>query len=587
MIRKTITHLWRFISSLQQIVANTLLLLLLAAIITSLSMLKPAVPDHAVLKLTIHGALSEQIAQPSLAGLPFSLPDTSQTATPDLVQALNHARTDPRISGVWLDVSDMERAPLARITTVTDAIDRFRSSGKPVAIYGDSFSPSQYLIATAADRITLHPTGLVALTSPAATRHYFKSTLDKLSISVELFRTGKYKSFAEPMTRNNMSAAARDATQQWLTQWWQQIKQRLASRRHIAPKRLQQLLDDPQQMVQQSQGDFASFALNEGVVDALDDRVGAQRAFNQQLHSSTPLPQIDINDYLLATEAIETPKNGVAIGIIRASGEIVPGEHPASVIGGDSLAKLIDKAANNSAIDAVVLRIDSPGGSATAAETIHKSLLRLKKAGKPLVVSMGGIAASGGYWIASAADEIWAQPATLTGSIGVFAMVPDISRAMQRLGIQIDSVNTSALTNIRPDRPLDAAQKALLQSGVEFIYRSFLQRVATGRGLPLTTVEKIAEGRVWSGIDAQRLGLVDNLGDLPQAVHAAAKRAGSPELYHTVELRERGDIWQRLSSQLLSATATLLPPELRTLLHQLHTLTTLHDPRGIYAYTML
>ncbi|MDX8413515.1 MAG: signal peptide peptidase SppA [Mariprofundales bacterium] len=587
MIRKTLSHLWRVISSLQQIIANTLLLALLVALITSAAMLKPAVPDHAILTLNIHGTLSEQVAPPALAGFPLSLPDTSQTAIPDLVLALNRARNDPRISGLWLDASEMARAPLARITTITAAIDRFRSSGKPVAIYGDSFSQSQYLIATAADQITLHPTGVVTLAGLAATHHYFKTTLDKLSVNIQLFRTGKYKSFAEPMTRNSMSNDARDATQQWLTQWWQQIQQRLADRRNIKPKRLQQLLDHPQQMVALSKGDFAAFELQEGLIDALGDRVEAQAAFNQRLGSSTPLPQIDINGYLLATEGATSQKNGVAIGIIRASGEIVPGEQPASVIGGDSLATLMDDAANNSDIDAVVLRIDSPGGSATASETIHRALLRLKKAGKPLVVSMGGVAASGGYWIATAADEIWAQPATLTGSIGVFAMVPDLSQAMQRIGIQTDGVQTTALTAIRPDRPLDAAQQALLQSGVEFIYRTFLQRVATGRNLPLATVEKIAQGRVWSGSDAQKIGLVDHLGNLPQAVQAAAKRAGSKERFHTVELTHQGGIWQRISAQLLSSVATLLPPEARALLQQLHTLTKLHDPRGIYAYAEL
>jgi len=587
MIRTTITHLWRFISSLQQIIANMLLLALLAALIASFIMLKPAVPDHAVLKLDIHGALSEQVAQPSLAGLPFSLPDSSQTAIPDLVQALNRASSDPRISGVWLDVSKMARAPLARITTITAAIDRFRSSGKPVAIYGDSFSQSQYLIATAADTITLHPTGLVTLAGPAATRHYFKTALDKLSVNVQLFRTGKYKSFAEPMTRNAMSEEARTATQQWLTQWWQQIKQRLASRRNINPQRLQQMLDHPQQMMRHAKGDFAAFELKEGVVDALGDREEAKAAFNQRLGSSTPLPQIGINDYLLVTENGAANKDGVQIGIIRASGEIVPGEQPASVIGGDSLATLIDGAANNSAIDAVVLRIDSPGGSATASETIHRALLRLKKAGKPLVVSMGGVAASGGYWIATAADEIWAQPATLTGSIGVFAMVPDLSHAMQRIGIQTDGVQTTALTEIRPDRPLDAAQQALLQSGVEFIYRTFLQRVATGRNLPLATVEKIAQGRVWSGRDAKKIGLIDHLGNLPEAVQAAAQRAGSKDHYHTIELSNKGELWQRITAQLLGSIATLLPQDSLALLHQLHALTTLRDPRGIYAYAEL
>ncbi len=584
-MRRLFSLLWRWLDALQRTLANLLLLALIVVAGLVLFSMNPTIPEQAVLDLRIHGTLSEQIAPPSLATFPLSLPEADQSSIPDIVKALKRAAADPRIKALWLDLSDMAAAPLARIATITDAIDQFRASGKPVIAYGDSFSTAQYLIATAADTIVLHPTGLVALTGPAAERHYFKSALDRLSIRAQLVRAGKYKSFAEPMTLDAMSEEARTATRAWIDQWWRQIKTRLTERRGIDSDRLQRLLDHPEEITALAHGDLATFEQREKLVDTVGDLHDAKSLLQQRLQRDEPLPRIALTDYLAAIPDDTEHRHDPAIAIIRASGEIVPGEQPASVIGDRTLNALIQRATDDDEIAAVVLRIDSPGGSATASESIHRALIRLKKAGKPLVVSMGGIAASGGYWIATAADEIWARPATLTGSIGVFAIIPDLSPALDRAGIHLDGVKTTALTPIRSDRPLDPAQQALLQSGVEFIYDTFLQRVAEGRHMPQDQVAKIAQGRVWSGRDALRLHLVDHLGGLDDAVAAAARRIGASKgNYQTRELTADEGPWKLLMMRLSTLAQIQVPTVLAPLLRQMRSLSHLHDPRGIYAY---
>lgn len=586
--------LWRLAGVLQRLVALLLLVALLVGGAALLYRRFHPLPEAVVLDLRIHGELREQAAPPAPVLFPSDLPVAGQTAIPDIVRALDRAAADPRIRAVWLDVETMEPVPLARIDAVAEAIDRFRSSGKPVVAYGASFSTAQYLLATSADRIVLHPTGVVALAGPAVLRHYFKSALDRLSLRATVVRAGRYKSFAEPVTREGMSDAAREAARAWLEEWWRQIKRRIAARRGIDAQRMQHLLDHPRKLAVLSHGDLAALARRERLVDLLGDRRDARRLLQRLLHRDAPLPWVESAEYLAATDR-DAGGDGPTVALIRASGEIVPGKQPVSAIGARTLTDLIERAARDDSIAAVVLRIDSPGGSATAAETIHRALLRLKRRGKPLVVSMGGVAASGGYWIASAADEIWARPATLTGSIGVFALIPDLSPALEQAGIHLDGVQTTALLPIRGDRPLDAGQRALLEAGVAHIYDLFLQRVAEGRHLPRAQVERLAQGRVWSGVDALRLHLVDHLGGLGQAIAAAARRVGAHgDHYRVRTLHPEEEMWQRLAGRLLGRVAAALPTPPREVEWLLRLLwngpwraALSPDPRGIYAYAEL
>ncbi|MDX8409982.1 MAG: signal peptide peptidase SppA [Mariprofundales bacterium] len=588
--RSLLATLWKSLTWLRSVSSNLIFLTLLVAIIATIVIAIPSLPEQAVLTLKLRGSLSEAPQPTAIPGLPFTLPSSRNSTLPQISQALAQAAKDDHIRALWLDLRQLAPAPLGRLQVVIDAIADFRRSGKAVAVYGDNFDRSQYLIASAADTIILHPAGGATITGPAYYRHYLKSALDRLQVRVQLFRAGHFKSFAEPLVRDTMSAAARSASSQWLNQWWQQEKALVAAARGVKPERLQQLLDDPYSALVNHHGDVAALLKHEHLVDQLADRHQAVAALNQRLKRTgeNALPRIDYRDYLLIRSLESaTATHSARIGILRASGEIRDGNEGGGILG-DATARLIDDATDDAALKALVLRIDSPGGSALASETIHRALKRFRASGKPLVVSMGAIAASGGYWIATAADEIWARPETLTGSIGVFALIPDLHQGMHSLGIHLDGITTTKLTPIRPDRPLDAMQQSLLQLGIDHIYDQFLTRVMDGRHLSHPQAEALAEGRVWSGRDAKANGLVDHLGGLAQAVSAAATRAGlKKNEFQTVEIKGEQTPWKMVRDRLLGESLTWLPNRVQLWLQQAMTLTHLNDPRAIYAYAPL
>lgn len=584
----------------------TLNVLFLAAVllIAAYTMNKTPMPEQAVLVLNPEGALLEELKRPDASS--WALPDTHQAVLPDILTALKQAKDDAHIVAVRLDVEGMARTSLAKLQTLRHAIEDFKRSGKPVLASGYSYTQGQYYLAATADTVFLHPMGNIALEGFSVYRNYIHQALDKLHVDVHVFRVGEFKSAVEPLIRDSMSDAAKRSNQQWLHELWSEYKDDIAAMRGMSAAHVQAVADAPATFIQHYDGDSAAFLQHDHWVDRLGDERDA-RAFLQQevgWTSSDALPEVDYKSYIHQHRDAENEQQPANIGLIVASGTIVSGSQPTGTIGSDSLSKLLQQAEEDDAIKAVVLRVDSPGGSALASEVIRQAVMRVQAAGKPVVVSMGSMAASGGYWISAGADAIVAQPSTLTGSIGVFGMIPDVSRALQQWGIHNDGVGTTRMAgNMRMDRALSQDTAALIQMNVEHTYQSFIQRVAQGRHLDEDKVRAIAEGRVWSGVDAKRLGLVDVLGDLPDAIVLAAKRAGIAQHYGVQPIQSTVE-WQDMLAEsvfgeismhsliqhrlpFLSTTAAWWQmPEVQGIVKPVMALLQLRDPRFVYAYEM-
>ncbi len=487
---------------------------------------RASIPDGALLVLAPEGEIVEAINAPT--SFPPDFSSVHQVRLHDLVRVIRTARDDDQISGILLDVQDMGHASLPALQSLGKEIDLFKQSGKKVTAYADHYSQTQYHLAAHADEVWLHPMGMVLLSGLSSYRNYFADALERMHVKIHLFRAGSYKSAAEPLVRNDMSRAAREETRDLLNQLWKAYKSDIAATRPISPQAIQALLDDAKSAIEQYNGDPAALAKGHHLVDHIGTRSELMQALTG---ANIDAPLVEFHDYLHSLGR-ESESDAPTVGILTASGTLTDGLLDDGGLNGDAFSKLIDMAIEDDHIKAVVLRIDSPGGSVQASETIRRSLLKLRKTGKPLVVSMAGMAASGGYWIAAEADEIWTAPTTLTGSIGVFGVFPNVSGGLQSLGVHNDGVGTTPIAGaMRPDRPLPQTMADVLQAGVDHVYGRFLGIVADGRHMDKEQAGKLAEGRVWSGSDAVRLGLADHLGGLDDAVAAAAKRAALAENY--------------------------------------------------------
>jgi len=546
-------------------------LLMLGALAAVIVMMRPSVPEHAILVLDPKGALVEELAVPGSA-FPLVMPAAEQARMRDLVRAIHAARDDKRIRMMMLDLKDMDRTSLTKLQTLRRAIKDFKTSGKKVIAAADNYTQTQYYLAASADTVYLHPMGMVLLTGLSLYRNYFREALDKMKIQVHLFRAGEYKSAAEPLVRNNMSAAARKADRTLLTQLWQSYKRDLATMRHIKADEIQSLLDHPASHVQKYGGNLAQLALKMHLVDKLATHAKVQTDIARQLGVSyaSSLPSVTFKQYLRSLGAEAAPGGGRQVGLIVASGNILDGDQPPGAIGGDSFSKLVDMARNDAAIKSVVIRIDSPGGSAAASETIRQAIEQLKQAGKPVIVSMGSMAASGGYWMASPADEIWASPATLTGSIGVFGLFPGFDQGLNALGIHTDGLGTTQTAGgMRADRPLNPELAKVIQMSVDNVYSDFIRHVSQGRHMDAARVRTLAEGRVWTGADAVKLGLVDKLGTLDDAIAAAAERAKLGKNYQVKRIRPKPGVRELIMENLMGEARAMMAkafPETMTML---------------------
>ncbi len=564
--------------------------IVLTAVFTSVNI---SVPDGAVLIVAPQGVVVDQITavdaltQLSSSGLP------TETLLSDLIETVDLATDDPRIEVMLLQLDELQHIGLSKTLELSESISRFRDSGKTVVATASHYDQDQYLLASFADQIFVHNMGGVGIEGFAVIRNYFFDAINKLKIRFHVFKVGSFKSAVEPLLRNDMSEAAKESNKAWLDQLWTVYRDTLISRRGISAEKFDYYVNHIDEVMAKVDGDAAQAALDYGLVDGVVSRPMLRAMLVERVGEDEEgvYKHVFYRDYLALSRSLR-PGKPAGVGVIVASGNIVDGTQPAGTIGGDSLASLIRQARRDKDVKAVVLRIDSGGGSAFASEVIRAELAQLQEVGKPLVVSMGSMAASGGYWIAAGADEIWATPATLTGSIGIFGAFPTVDEMLSGLGISTDGIGTSTVAGkLRPDIPLDPILERAIQSGIEHGYRRFISIVADGRNKLAEQVEPIAEGRVWSGIDAQQLGLVDELGGLKQAVASAAALAGltdvrsrvlrlplSPEEELMQLLLGSGmvkQMWQS-SSPVLSALNSVLPAWSSML--------QLRDSRGLYAF---
>jgi protease-4 len=546
---KTLGLIWRILVGIKDFLVLCVLALFFIGLSALLSSAKPAtVPNGAALVLAMDGALVDQASETS----PFNAAAGNVAAeiqVRDVVHAIDHAAKDDRIKAIVLELDGFMGGGQANIATVDDALTRFRKSGKPVHAWATAYSDDSWLLAAAASKIWLNPMGGVIITGPGGSRLYFAKALEKLQVDVNVFRVGTYKSFVEPFTRTAASPEAKAADQALAGSLWGNW---LADAKRLRPK-----ADVPAYIAQLPQrlgkfgGDSAKTALDAGLVDQLGSRdefdaAMIELAGEDELSDWGHYTGVTLDNYLSATRK-PLGERGDAVGVVYVTGNIVDGEAPRGTAGSATIRQALEEAlAKNDDIKALVVRVDSGGGSVTASEEIRAALLAAKADGLPVIASFGPVAASGGYWVGTAADEIYAQPSTITGSIGVFAILPSFPRALADLGITSDGVKTTPYSG-EPDvvAGLSPQVSQVLQMGVENTYRRFLTLVATARKLPMAEVDRIAQGRVWAGTQAKELKLVDKFGGLDAAVAAAAAKAGLKGEIRVVDIEKPVPAWQR------------------------------------------
>jgi protease IV len=544
---KLLGSIWRFIVGIKDFLVLCLLALFFIGLSALLSSAKPArVPDGAALVLALDGALVDQATQAS----PFDAAAgnvTSETQVRDLVRAIDAAAGDDRIKAVVLQLDGFLGGGQANLASVAEALVRFKKAGKPIHAWGTAFTDDSWLLAAGANRIWLNPLGGVIITGPGGSRLYFARALEKLQVDVNVFRVGTYKSFVEPYTRASASPEAKAADLALANSLWGSW---LADAKRLRPKAdVPAYIAQLPQRLAAVQGDTAQAALAAGLVDQIGDRNAFDAAMialvgEDERADWGHFTGIGLDEYLAATG---TPTRGDAVGVVYVSGNIVDGEAPRGTAGSASIRAALEEAlAENEDIKALVVRVDSGGGSVTASEEIRRALLAAKADGLPVVASFGPVAASGGYWIGTAADQIFAQPATITGSIGVFAILPSFPRALNDLGINSDGVKTTPYSG-EPDvvAGLSPQVRTVLQMGVEDTYRRFITLVAAARKLPVAEVDRIAQGRVWAGTEALRLKLIDRHGGLDAAVAAAAAQAGIKGDVRVIDIERPIPAWQQ------------------------------------------
>jgi protease-4 len=603
---RILKYIFRFFNSLRRFLHLLLLLLIFSFILLGLAEQGVQIPDSAALHVAPSGVLVEQLAgQPLERAIAEARGNgVQQTLVKDVTDSLEAAVKDDRIKAVVLDLDDLRGGGLSKLQTIAAQIDKVRESGKRVIAVGDNFTQQQYYLAAHADEIYMHEFGALVIEGFGYYRIYLKGVIDKLKIDLNVFRVGKYKSFVEPFIRDDMSEEDKVASERWLGSLWSVYTRDIEAARDLEANSLDAYANNYVELLRAADGDMAKVALDAGLVDHLG---GRQEVRNQLIElagrsddDAGTYSSIHFQTYLQGIRALRVPERKAAkVGVLVASGEIIDGEADRGTIGGDTLAELVNQAAGDDSIKALVLRVDSPGGSMFASQVVFEQLQRLKDMGKPLIVSMSSVAASGGYYIAMLADEIWASESTITGSIGVGALIPTFQRSLDSLGIHVDGIGTAPLSGqFRPDRELGEDARELVQMTIDDAYRVFVGKVADARGMSVDRAGDLAEGRVWIGSDALDLGLVDELGGLEPAVAAAARLAGLTEGDYGIKyveppltLRERlilefavraTGLVRVLGTRLGAPTTDLLARLLDRVEHEIGVLANLNDPRGLY-----
>ena len=518
---KFVRAVWKLLVGIKDVLVLIFMVLFFAGLYGALSTRTPPVGEGV---LDLNGDVVEQPARAQWSEVANGSA-RRQYRLRDLIAALDQAKDDDRVKAVALDLDGFTGGGQTAMGDLADAVRRVRGAGKPVVAYAVGYTNDTYQLASAASEIWLNPLGAVAIAGPGGSNLYFKGLLDKLGVTANVYRVGTYKSAVEPFIRNDMSPQARqnymalDGAE--LESWRQGIHQ-------ARPKaNVDAFLNDMNGAIAAAGGDMAKAALATGLIDRIGDRTAFEARLAQLGGSKAKEPggysRIRLASYI-ADKVDQKPRG--PIGIVTIAGTIVDGKAGPGSAGGDTIAKEIDDGIRNKGIKALVVRVDSPGGSVLASERIRQALLQARGRNIPVVVSMGNVAASGGYWVSTPANYIYAEPSTITGSIGVFGILPSFQGTLQKLGIGADGVKTTPLAG-EPDLlkgPSPEANK-LIQTGVELMYGRFLNIVATARHKTPADVDKIAQGRVWDGGTAHQIGLVDGFGGMPEAIAKAAALA--------------------------------------------------------------
>jgi protease-4 len=542
--------IWRALDGLRKVLHLVLLLVLFGLLVVAGQSELPFVPERAALVLSPVGTLVEELSGDPLerALSRATGEELAETRLRDLVDVVDEARDDDRIQALVLDLEGLEGAGLPMLQDLAQSIRWFRESGKKVYAFAESYSQRQYFLAAHADEVYLDPMGYVLLQGFSYYRTYFRGTIDKLAVDVNVFKVGSHKSAPDEWTRTGMSDEDRENALVWVSALWDAYKADVGGARDLGPEPIQAYADEAAAGVRATGGDLAQYALARGLVDGLKTRhefeaIVAEVAGEDE---ETGFSAVSWRGYLPYVRSERNLRNvgDKAVAVVVASGEILDGEHSPGLVGGDSLAAVLRDAREDEDIAAVVLRIDSPGGSIMASEVIRREIAELKAAGKPLVASMSTVAASGGYYIAMDADRIYAAPTTITGSIGVYAVIPTFQDTLGKLGITNDGFGTTRLAGqLDPERGIGPDASEILQASVEHYYRFFVERVATARKRRPEEIDSLAQGRVWTGADALAAGIVDELGGVDAAIAKAAELADLEENYE-VRWMEQDLTWR-------------------------------------------
>lgn len=593
---------WKALSFARQLILNILFIAVLVGIYFMFTMehetqTKPIEQPEQALLVDIAGPIVEKrrridpydFATRNLFGQQMHV----ENVLYDIVDQIRAGAKDDKINGMVLSLSDMSETSLTKLRYIAKAINEFKATGKPVVAIGDHYNQSQYYLASYADEIFMAPDGAVLLRGYGSYNLYFKELLENLDVTTHVFRVGTYKSFVEPYTRTDMSEEAREANSVWLNQLWAAFVDDVATNRKIDPTVLTPDAPSLIAELKEAGGDFAKLAQNMGLVDELLTRQQTRLRLADMLGSDgqDSFNYVSIYDY--APLDFDYPKAN-QIAVVVASGAIIDGFETEGTIGGDTTAALLRDARLNDAIKAVVLRVDSPGGSAFASEVIRNEVDALKKAGKPVVVSMSSVAASGGYWISSSANRILAQPTTITGSIGIFGILTTFEDVLAKYGVYNDGIGTTPFAGVGVTRALPDEISDIMQLGIENGYQRFIGLVASERNLSLEDVDQVAQGRVWTGYDAMKRGLVDQMGDFDDAIAVAAELAKVEE-YSLNWMEEPLTPAQQFIYNLISQAMVMLDVQpLITLpktaqqfanaaITEINNLNNFNDPNGQYA----
>jgi len=549
---KLIRGAWKVLVGIKDALVLIAMLLFFGALFAALNARpNPAAIHDGALDLDLDGTIVEQPHEVS----PMALLSGQQVAREyrlrDLVRAIDAARDDDHVKAVVLDLDHFGGGYPEAISEVANALGRVRASGKPVLAYATAYTDSGYRLASEASEIWINPMGGSLFLGPGGSQLYYKGLIDKLGVDVHVYRVGKFKSYVEPYTRADSSPEAKQADQQLygaIFDQWRDAVQKARPKTQLAP-----FLTAPDKPILAAGGDIAKANLDAGIVDKLGDRI----AFGQRIAQLAGAPAgkaagsfntIDLDDYVAAHPA---PGGGDAIGVITVAGDIVDGKGGPGEAAGDTVSKLVLDGLAKHTLKALVVRIDSPGGSAFASEQIRSAIMQAKAQKLPVVVSMGSLAASGGYWVSTAGDMVFAEPNTITGSIGIFGIIPTFENTLKKIGVTTDGIRTTPLSG-QPDivGGTNPTVDAIFQAGIEHGYNEFIGRVAQARHMTPQRVNEIAQGHVWDGGTARQLGLVDRFGDLHDAVAEAAKRAGlDPARVHAEYLEKKPGRLAQLARQ--------------------------------------